>query len=468
MNNLVSKLKKKLVRKPRVKKLPTGSVVLDMKRTLLPSDIKSIVEVRVVNPIMPLFKYQKLHTASGYNFPDIIIIKQVVKTYDDLYNIHWFDLKNKTLHWTNVPNTFQFETANTGLMSKFKKHIMSNLTSYLSHSFTIGSDPEIFVVDKNDIVIPAFNFLGSKTKPNVTTDYRSYGSNPLYWDGFQAEFETSAQNCLQRHSDSVWCGIKGLSELAKKYNPDAHLSIKTTVDIPLDMLQSSQDEHVAFGCNPSFNAYGMQGVMMNGRDVPFRSAGGHIHFGCGKMNHEQALPIIKALDAIVGVACVSLFGSYDDPRRRMMYGLAGEYRLPPHGIEYRVLSNAWMCHPSIMHLVFGLARKAFIFGQMELLSHWVGTEAETIRIINQCDVDAAREVLKVNEKLFKSILNASYISQLCIIEGYNAFLNGVETVIADPKAIETNWLIDNNDRIYIDKEWHSGVTTYLINGKKIL
>jgi hypothetical protein len=66
--------------------------------------------------------------------------------------------------------------------------------------------------------------------------------------------------------------------------------------------------------------------------VPFRTTGGHIHFGIGKRDDETVSRMVKALDAIIGVACVSLFDGIDDPRRRRMYGLAGEYRLPEYGV----------------------------------------------------------------------------------------------------------------------------------------
>jgi hypothetical protein len=186
----------------------------------------------------------------------------------------------------------------------------------------------------------------------------------------------------------------------------------------------------------------MEGMKIPGREVYFRSAGGHIHFGIGKTTDARAKRIVKTLDAILGVACVSLFAKYDEPRRRSMYGLAGEYRLPPHGLEYRTLSNAWMVHPVITHLVFDLSRKVLVFGDKDYLRHWDGNEKETVEVINTCNVEGARAILKRNEKLFKDILSAAYPNftspQVHIL--YTIFLEGMETAV-NPEEMEQSWRI---------------------------
>src|ERR1019366_5440055 len=101
---------------------------------------------------------------------------------------------------------------------------------------------------------------------------------------------------------------------------------------------------------------------------------------------ETKINMVKAMDAIAGVACVALFAKYDNPIRRQYYGLPGEYRLPKHGLEYRALSNAWLIHPLIMNLVIDFARKAAIMGKEGLFSKWKATEQETIDCITNCDV----------------------------------------------------------------------------------
>lgn len=309
----------------------------------------------------------------------------------------------------------------------------------------LGSDPEIFVVNKKtNEVIPAFNFLRGKTNPDKVGSYingQGYGQN-LFWDGFQAEFNTEASNCMAWVCDSVHNGLRTLAEKAKAHDKNAVLTIKSTLDIPIDMLMESDNEHVEFGCMPSLNAYNMQGYKANGRDVPFRSAGGHIHFGIAHYlgdDKKKILSTVKALDKILGVACVSLFANYDSADRRVLYGLAGEYRLPKHGLEYRVLSNAWMSHPLIMNIVYELSRQVIAVDKAGLIDHWDATEEETIECINTCNVELARKILKRNKIMFKNIMYSKFRNEEKASSVYKIFLNGMESIIDDPNDVEGNW-----------------------------
>lgn len=299
-------------------------------------------DVLITAPI-PATKY---NAAVTFTTPRIVVVR-ITECTSYIY-VTYISEDIKRARDFYVPNDFEMRKGRkTKAFEKlFDEYIIKNMR--LGKVNSIGSDPEMFIEDKDGVVVPAFTFLGSKKEPNkgtVPADNSNSRVNNIYWDGFQAEFDTTANECLGWHSDSIRQGIAGLYDLLPK---GAKLSTKPTIDVPPSMLLEAKEEHVQFGCMPSYNVYGMKGLALDGRDVPFRSAGGHIHFGIGKQTHESVAPMIKALDAILGVACVSLFAGIDDPRRRTMYGLAGEYRLPDHGVEYRTLSNAWMCHPAII------------------------------------------------------------------------------------------------------------------------
>jgi hypothetical protein len=318
----------------------------------------------------------------------------------------------------------------------------------------LGSDPEMFVTDKDNKMIPSFEFLKSKEEkdytldPSTTTVGNKMGwRQTIFWDGFQAEFNVYSATCLSWVVDSTFNGMKTLQEKARAYKKGSKVSLQTTFDIDPETLMNAKNEHVAFGCMPSYNIYGAKGLVEDGRNVPFRSAGGHIHFGIKDIigntektyDKERIERYVKALDAILGVACVSLFERYDDPRRRSMYGLAGEYRLPPHGLEYRVLSNAWLCHPLIMNIVFELARKSIAVGENELLELWDSTEEETVNCINNCDVSLAREILARNKTNFTDIINTFTGDASKSLNIYKIFMNGVHSIIENPDDIEKNW-----------------------------
>lgn len=315
----------------------------------------------------------------------------------------------------------------------------------------IGSDPEIFVVGADDKVIPSYEFLKSAKEKDLTLPPHNNiigGTNAkqetIFWDGFQGEFNVTANGCLAWTVDSTFLGLKTMLQKAQAYNKDARLTIKSTLDIDSEVLRTAKKEHVEFGCMPSLNIYNMKGITLDGRDVPFRSAGGHIHFGLSDRHRskEQIERYVKALDAILGVACVSLFAKYDDPRRREMYGLAGEYRLPPHGLEYRTLSSAWLSHPLIMNMVFELSRRALSVGENNLLKYWDSTEEETVQCINNCDVDLAREILARNKEQFLSILESHCGDKELALNLYKIYMLGIDSILETPDDLTKNWGLD--------------------------
>ncbi len=320
----------------------------------------------------------------------------------------------------------------------------------------IGSDPEIFVVGADSQVIPSYDFLKSKNENELTTLPKQFGTGSsvhkpqnIFWDGFQGEFNVQPQTCLGWFADGIYSGLKNMSDKAKLVNKDAKLSIQSTLPIHPVVLQNAKPEHVEFGCMPSLNIYGMEGLKADGRDVPFRSAGGHIHLGIASLtndnkNTKQIARYVKTLDKILGVACVSLFAGYDKPERREMYGLAGEYRLPKHGIEYRTLSNAWLAHPLIMNMVYELARQCVGITSNNLEHLWVATEEETIRCINECDTDLAREILARNKYMFINIFR-HMTTQEKALNLYRVFFLGMDSILDNTADIEGNWRITKND-----------------------
>jgi len=264
----------------------------------------------------------------------------------------------------------------------------------------LGSDPEIFLEKGDGTLLPAFTFLPSKYEPLKTPEE---GQN-FYWDGFQAEFNILPNVEINECLKSVRFGLKALLKAAQASDPTARLSLKTVVETPLEMLRELPPEFVEFGCMPSYNLYGIAGMGLDGINCPHRFAGGHIHFGISKSDRAMnAIPdIVRALDAVLGVACVSLFENFDNPVRRRYYGLAGEHRLPPHGLEYRPLSDAWLFNPKLAGLVLDIARKVLVWtanGKYQ----WQASQDEVVECMLRSDVDLARKILKRNAALLPAI-----------------------------------------------------------------
>lgn len=320
----------------------------------------------------------------------------------------------------------------------------------------VGADPEIFLKSsKNHHLIPAFMALPDKSA------IKSEESG--YWDGFQAEFNTKPGGCLAYHIDSLQRGLQNTLLSAKKTlkREDVAFSTKTVVNLSKASITAAKKEHMQFGCTPSLNAYNEELAIPPGEVVPFRMSGGHVHLGIGKkvgetnqVYKERLARYVKVLDAVLGVAGVALFAKYDDPRRRFLYGRAGEYRTPPHGLEYRVLSNAWLIHPVAAHLVFEIARKAVNMAESGLFeTGWDATEEETRDIINNCNVKGAQEIMERNKEVMVALLHSIRPTQLTTPKGsmdageilFRIIMKGFHTVIDQKKTLEENWNIGTKE-----------------------
>ena len=420
--------------------------------------------VRCLDKTLPIVKtsYGKTIQEAINLSTDELVIKSIEKCGNRGMLCSYVPISDETriYYYRYFPLSFEVELLDPAskdfksIMKKYQDIKFNNMDVFLHYEGMIGSDPEIFVTDENDNLIPAFHFLPDKHNPlhSPGGDYDEvsfsafggHGGTAMYWDGFQAEFATNPNTCLGFHINSIAAGLHGIYIAAKKKCPTAKLSLQNVFDIPDEVMDASSDEYVNFGCMPSLNIYGLRADKPPARSVPFRSAGGHIHFGIGKTTEREATPLVKSLDAICGVMCVSLFAEFDNPKRRILYGLPGEFRLPPHGLEYRPLSNAWLSHPLITNMVFDLARKSLVFGKNGFLPRWNATEKETLDTIIQCDVEQAHAIMDRNKDIIFSILKSSYSSaeneEIDML--FRAFKDGIRSVVSNPTDLISNWGIN--------------------------
>jgi hypothetical protein len=367
------------------------------------------------------------------------------KVYLEYYTGHQFKKGN-----TYVARDLKLQelegTQGKKVVENFHQYRLTDVSRFLvKPSMFIGADPEIFVVDKNNSLIPAFNFLGGKNdaNPDRAPHVGDAQGRKVYWDGFQAEFETKPETCLAYEVDSIQAGLKAIYEKAKAKYPGAKLSMQSVVELTDKQMETTDPKYLELGCDPSFNAYSIKGRDLNGRETSTRAAGGHMHFGIGQKSEEAYIEIVKCLDAVAGVASVSLFAGMENPLRREYYGLAGEYRKPPHGLEWRTPSNAWLCHPTIAHVFFDLARRAVYLGLGNLRGHFQATDDEVVEIIQTCNVEKAREVLKRNKGLYMSLLKDCYGNETVRSENaFNLLLQGVGSIIKDPFNMTENWSLE--------------------------
>jgi len=288
-----------------------------------------------------------------------------------------------------------------------------NLALLLQHeSVTIGSDPEFFL-EEGGTIIPAWTVLPSKEAPiELSATLRDGSLTPAmlhssaYWDGLQAEarFKDTAM-CLDVVVYGIEQALLGTLREVRKLRPQARLSSRSVIEVPTEQLIKYPQEYVQFGCKPSLNAYGHEWEpVIDPYSINMRPAGGHIHFGHKGITDSNAADIVKAVDAILGIMSVGMFQHVDNPKRRTLYGKAGEYRKTSYGLEYRVLSNQWCLNSTVGYLTLDLARASLYMYLQGYFDSWLTTDMEVEETINTANVSMAHSILGRNMPMIEGLL----------------------------------------------------------------
>ena len=224
-------------------------------------------------------------------------------------------------------------------------------------TMSLGCDPEFFITREGQ-VIGSEKVLNEK--PLVLNNSK------VVMDGVQVELNPPPNTCRANLINAIKSAMIVLNDHLKKTGCSA--SFETSITLSKKELESLSAASRRFGCEPSFSTDPKAksvGLVKNQENIKSRCAGGHIHFGTyhaykmgkdyGPIAYDPS--VIVLLDVLLGNTCVLLDRDEGNKKRRKTYGRAGEYRLPPHGIEYRTLSNFWLRSIPLTSLVFGLARQ---------------------------------------------------------------------------------------------------------------
>jgi len=231
------------------------------------------------------------------------------------------------------------------------------------HPLCFGADPEIFLTEDGKIV-------GAETVlPRNGLGVQS--GNRVMIDGVQAELQPNPSVCrVALASNITSCYSQLFRFLQNKQRRKIAINFSKVIRMSRTDLNALSEKARILGCEPSFNVYtgGQSDLMINPARSLMRSAAGHIHVGLQRPTQNQKAWIdstVRALDLIVGNTCVLIDRDPANAIRRKVYGRAGEFRLPTHGIEYRTLSNFWLHSYQLMSLVIGLVDVAVSVAQVE-------------------------------------------------------------------------------------------------------
>lgn len=238
----------------------------------------------------------------------------------------------------------------------------------------MGCDPELFLKSKRNVVASKELIPKEGMKASV------YSSSKIVQDGVQIELNPSPEYCRALLGNNIAKCFKAIKNKLDETNMSLDFSQKVT--IKKEVFEKLPDDTKKFGCAPSNNSYtgSVNVVDVNPLTERTRVAGGHIHIGC-KNYITDHITFVKLLDIIVGNTCVMIDTNRSNKIRRKIYGRAGDYRLPAHGVEYRTLSNFWLQSYQLTSMVLALVNIAYGVMTEKKYQPWLDA-VETERIVN--------------------------------------------------------------------------------------
>ena len=330
-------------------------------------------------------------------------------------------------------------------------------------TLTLGCDPELFITRTVGLTRKRESIVGSEfvlPQDGITAkrirgsedDFDDEGddsySSPcgvVVQDGVQVELHPVQNSCREELAAHLrGCLITLQNKLEETYDcEELKISFDQSVRLSQGDLNKLSPEARKLNCLPSLSAYCRAPIRRNGLKYLTRSAGGHTHRR-NKASLKSA-KLVKMLDLLVGNTCVLFDRAPSSKVRRRVYGRAGEYRTPKHGLEYRVLSNFWLKNYTLMSMVFGLVHQAIYIEQAAIV------EPSTLYKYNErtyaLDIGESLMAAADFPKIEKAINNNDYDSAL------ETYMNVVRPHFVDihPDSGGLNNTILDNFDYFIEK-----------------
>lgn len=262
----------------------------------------------------------------------------------------------------------------------------------INHHVTYGTDPEFFFerADGSIIgaekVIPAAGLrVAYSTRPNVILD------------GVQVELNPASSGYISILAGNIATAIELISRTLSKRNDGVRLSYKRFVDVGRAELDSLSEGCRELGCQPSDNVYGIRPITVDKKHYTKRSTGGHIHLGLPEDLRDNSL--IAWCDVFSGLIGTLFDRDPGAAERRENYGRAGEYRVQPHGLEYRTHSSWWMRNYTLMSLAFGTVKIAVAVAQDDELRKELFETCDINQVIEAIDLNSYSQALRAFEAI---------------------------------------------------------------------
>lgn len=252
---------------------------------------------------------------------------------------------------------------------------------------TIGSDPELFLIDKTTGKVVSSIGIIPGEKDNAFREKTWPKGFGLEIDNILAEFNIPAVKTKKAWIKNMNFMKNYIRNFVMQINPN--LDIMCTASMMVDDDQLNSEAAKLFGCDPDYNAYTeTANPKPQGDRGNLRSAGCHIHIGYPKCNPETSIKLVKYLDAYLGIPSILID---TDAQRRKLYGKAGSFRLQPWGVEYRVLSSKFIDTDELLQWVWYKVEHA-----VNACHHGLQLPPSDLvqQAINQTDVKLAKQLIE--------------------------------------------------------------------------
>jgi hypothetical protein len=230
--------------------------------------------------------------------------------------------------------------------------------------FTFGTDPEFMLHDGRKHKSAVGIVPGSK-KQRHEIDGHSY-----YYDNVLAECAVPPASSKEEAIAIIRKSLQQFADLVKPHKLLAQAA-QTYEDSEL-----KTQEALKAGCDPEICAYSLDTIDPPNCDFKngafwmrgnLRTAGGHIHLGCplAQQGNRMKISITRMMDLFLGTASIFIDHDPTSSTRKRLYGKAGRYRKPPHGVEYRSLGNFWLTSPKLVSLVYDICDFTLTFVEID-------------------------------------------------------------------------------------------------------
>lgn len=251
-------------------------------------------------------------------------------------------------------------------------------------NFTIGSDPEFFVVKTNtNELVPSYTVLGGDKDHQLPMKCGS----TYQCDNVLAELNIKPADNAEAFKNNTREAYAELNDILSEYKCSLSPG-KVTAKIPINWLKDKRA--MVFGCEPDYDCWFHDNIV--GIDPTtigkLRTAGGHIHIG---IEEVDILAFARTLDVYLGIG---LMVQGRQNVRRTLYGQAGRFRTKPYGLEYRVPDNQWVTSDALFSIIPLIEQAIRTPDGVEQYVNMHKHGFDRIRhCINTCDKDTGLELL---------------------------------------------------------------------------